>query len=44
MQYRTPNANLDSGCQTVYIATGYNWLTGGEIKLGYVGHPITLCR
>ena len=26
MQYRPPNANLDSGCQTVYIVTGYNGL------------------
>ena len=26
MQYRPPNANLDSGCQTVYIVTGDNGL------------------
>ena len=26
MQYRPPNANLDSGCQTVYIVTGHNGL------------------
>ena len=50
MQYRPPNGNLDSCCQTVSIVTGDNgWshladLVGHSIAaLTSVGHPITLC-
>ena len=42
IQYRTPNANLDSGCQTVSIVTGDN---GCRLLLGshvadFVGNSI----
>ena len=38
MQYRPPNAYLDSGCQTVSNVSGYNWrrhplLVGGRTWL-----------
>ena len=44
MQYRPPNANLDSGCQTVYIVTGDNGLHLQTLLVGRTWSTLLVIR